>query len=68
MKIVHRADGDYTSEIMKVINFMIEQSNELYDQFSNYMKGVFDLVYSPINKWQKVNQGNNQELEDSDYK
>ena len=34
--------GDYTPEIMKIINDMIDQSNQQFEDFSNTMTDLFE--------------------------
>ena len=49
----YREDGDYTDQIMRMINFMVERSNEESGDFFKFMKGVFSQVYKPIYKRKK---------------
>jgi len=35
---MHKKEKDYTTEIMKLINFMIEHTNKEYEHFYEFMK------------------------------
>lgn len=50
----YREDGDYTTQIMKMVNFMIDRTNEEYDQFLKFMKETFEEIYLPINRRKKL--------------
>jgi hypothetical protein len=39
---------------MRMINFMIEKSNEEYEGFFGYMSETFEEVFLPINKRKKL--------------
>ena len=59
LSITYRETGDYTDQIMRMINFMIEKSNEEYDGFFSYMRGAFEEVFVPMNKRRKIEEGKN---------
>lgn len=37
----YKEDGDYTTQIMKMVNFMIDRTNEEYNGFLMFMKETF---------------------------
>jgi hypothetical protein len=43
-------DGDYTQQIMKLINCMIDKTNDDYDNFFHFMHGTFEEIFLPIHK------------------
>jgi hypothetical protein len=43
-------DGDYTQQIMKMINFMIDKTNDDYDNFFSFMRTTFEEVFLPVHK------------------
>jgi hypothetical protein len=45
-----KESGDYTQEIMKTINYMIERSNQEFDHFKDLFSGIFGEVFLPIHK------------------
>lgn len=46
----YNEDKDYTSDIMRAINFMIDKSNEQFEGFRTTMREIFEEVYVPIHK------------------
>ena len=50
----YRENGDYTDQIMRMINFMIEKSNEEYDGFFEFMSEAFEEILLPINRRRKM--------------
>lgn len=46
----YNEDKDYTSDIMRAINFMIDKSNEQFEGFRTTMREIFEEVYLPIHK------------------
>jgi anaerobic ribonucleoside-triphosphate reductase len=46
-----KKDGrNYTQEIMKTINYMIERSNQEFDYFKNLFSSIFEEVFRPAQK------------------
>lgn len=39
---------------MRMINFMIETSNEEFDEFFSFMRETFEEIYKPIHKRRKL--------------
>lgn len=50
----YSADGDYTQQIMRMINCMIDKTNDDYDSFFNFMRSTFEEVFLPIHKRRKI--------------
>lgn len=42
--------GDYTSEIMRTINYMIDKTNREFNYFSKMMSDLFGEIFVPIQK------------------
>ncbi len=54
ISFTYREEGDYTDQIMRMINFMIETSNEEFDGFFSFMRETFEEIYKPIHKRRKL--------------
>ena len=50
VKMRKRKNGDYTPEIMKIINDMIDKSNEQFEEFSSTMTELFEEIFLPLKK------------------
>jgi hypothetical protein len=43
---------------MKMVNCMIDKSNDDYDNFFNFMRSTFEEVFYPIHKRKKMDDPN----------
>lgn len=59
----YRQDGDYTTQIMKIVNFMIDRTNEEYDGFLIFMKETFQEIFLPINRRKKFGMVSNRNID-----
>jgi hypothetical protein len=61
-----KVNGDYTPEIMKVINHMIDKTNEDFAAFDSIMGGLFGEIFLPIQK-RKLPEGERGEETHEDH-
>ena len=57
LSFAYRESGDYTDQIMRMINFMIEKSQGEYDGFFEFMKETFEEIFIPVEKRRKIDEG-----------
>lgn len=56
IEITYNPEGDYTSQIMRMINFMIDKTNKEYDYYENFMRNTFEEVFIPIHRRRKMDE------------
>lgn len=60
INFTYSPDGDYTQQIMRMINFMIDKTNEDFDNFFRFMRNTFEEVFLPIHKRRNPNDADPQ--------
>jgi hypothetical protein len=58
INFIYDEEGDYTQQIMKMINYMIDKTNDDYDHFFSFMRNTFEEVFYPIHKRKKMDDVN----------